>query len=198
MARHRTRSHELEPAILEAAEALLEEAGPGGLSVRGIAERACVAPMGLYSRFDGKYGVVDALFQEGFAALGATMRAHAADPDPLTGFRAAGVAYRALALAHPARYGLMFLQSVPGHTPSDEALATADGAFRALVEVVRRCIDAGVVVARDQVEVAQQVWAVCHGWVALELGGINFAEDPEGGYERLLDALIVGLAPREP
>jgi AcrR family transcriptional regulator len=193
--RHRTPSQALEPAILEAAEALLEETGPGALSVRRIAERAGVAPMGLYTRFDGKFGVIDALFQEGFTALGATMREHAADPDPLAGFRGAGIAYRVLALAHPARYGLMFLHAVPGHTPSDEAVATADDAFRALVEVVSRCIDAGDLVAGDAVEIAQQVWAACHGWVSLELGGINFAEDQDGGYERLLDALVTGLAP---
>ncbi len=194
-ARHRTPSQALEPAILEAAESLLEEAGPAALSVRRIAERAGVAPMGLYTRFDGKFGVVDALFQEGFAALGATMRDHAADPDPLAGFRAAGTAYRALALAHPARYGLMFLHAVPGHTPSDEAVATADDAFRALVDVVRRCIEAGCLVTGDAVEMAQQVWAACHGWVSLELGGISFAADQDGGYERLLDAIATGLAP---
>ena len=192
--RHRTPSQALEPAILEAAEALLEELGPQALSVRGIAERAGVAPMGLYTRFDGKFGVVDALFQEGFAALGAAMRAHADGPDPLAAFLAAGTAYRTLALAHPARYGLMFLHAVPGHTPSDEAVATADDAFRALVDAVRRCIDAGALAFGDPVEIAQQVWAACHGWVSLELGGICFVEDNDCGYERLLDLLVAGLA----
>jgi AcrR family transcriptional regulator len=196
--RHRTPSNDLVPAILEAAEALLEESGPEALSVRKIAERARVAPMGLYTRFDGKFGVVDALFCEGFTALGATMREHAADPDPLAGFMAAGIAYRSLALAHPARYGLMFLHAVPGHTPSAEAIATADDAFRALVDVVRRGVDMGVLVARDPVEMAQQVWAACHGWVSLELGGINFVEDPDGGYERLLATLAAGLTSHGP
>lgn len=195
--RHRTPSEALEPAILDAAEALLEADGPEALSVRRIAERAGVAPMGLYSRFDGKFGVIDALFQEGFADLGATLAEHAAGSDPLVGFRAAGVAYRALALAHPARYGLMFLHAVPGHTPSVEAVATADTAFRALVDVVRRCIEARALMDGDAVEVAQQVWAACHGWVALELSGICFADDHDGGYERMLDVLVIGLAPRD-
>jgi AcrR family transcriptional regulator len=193
--RRRTPSQALEPAILEAAEALLEDVGPAALSVRGIAERAGVAPMGLYSRFDGKFGVVDALFQEGFAALGAAMRSSADGPDPLEGFLAAGAAYRELALAHPARYGLMFLHAVPGHEPSEEAVATADDAFRALVDVVRRCVDAGALAPGDPVEIAQQVWASCHGWVSLELGGISFVADNDGGYVRLLGALVAGLAP---
>jgi AcrR family transcriptional regulator len=192
--RHRTPSDELEPAILAAAEALLEAEGPGALSVRRIAERAAVAPMGLYSRFEGKHGVVDALFQEGFAALRATIEATRSQPDALVAFRATGRAYRDLARAHPARYQVMFLRAVPGFEPSDEAIETASGAFQALVAAVRRCLDAGLFRPADPVEVAQQVWAACHGWVALELCSINFVDDLDAGYERLLDLLELGLA----
>lgn len=192
--RHRTPSESLEPAILSAAEALLEESGPDALSIRRIAARAQVAPMGLYTRFDGKHGVIDALFKEGFAALGATIRATAAFPDSVAALRAAGVAYRALALAHPARYRLMFLQAVPGFTPSDAAIDTASGAFQALVEAAARCVADGALRAAEPAGIAQQVWASCHGWVALELCGINFAADLEAGYGELLDLLLLGLS----
>lgn len=40
-------------------------------------------------------------------------------------------------------------------------------------------------------------WATCHGWVALELCGINFAEDLDAGYEALLELLLRGLAPSD-
>ena len=193
-ARHRTPSGALEPAILAAAEALLEEAGPDALSIRRIAQRANVAPMGLYTRFDGKHGVVDALFMEGFAALAATIRATAAIPDPVSAFRAAGQAYRALALEHPARYGLMFLHAVPGFTPSSDAIETASGAFQALVETAARGVEDGSLHAAEPAAMAQQVWASCHGWVALELSGINFADDLDAGYDELLDLLLRGLA----
>jgi AcrR family transcriptional regulator len=194
VARRRTPSEDLEPAILAAAESLLDDEGPGALSIRRIAACARVAPMGLYSRFDGKHGVVDALFQEGFDALGSTIRATAQLADPVAAFREAGLAYRALALAHPARYRLMFLDAVPGFTPSEASIETASGAFGSLVEAAARCVEAGALRPLDAAAIAQQVWAACHGWVALELGGINFADDRDAGYAELLDVLLRGLA----
>ncbi len=192
--RRRTPSEDLEPAILGAAEALLEELGPDALSIRRIAERAHVAPMGLYSRFDGKHGIVDALFKEGFALLGATIRATSTMPDPIEAFRSAGRAYRELALAHPARYRLMFLHVVQGFEPTGDAIEIAHDAFQALVEAAARCVEAGQLRAADPAAIAQQVWATCHGWVALELCGINFAADLAAGYDELLDLLLRGLA----
>jgi AcrR family transcriptional regulator len=197
--RHRTPSEDLEPAILGAAEALLERHGPDALSIRRIAARARVAPMGLYTRFDGKQGVIDALFQEGFSHLGSAIRATASITDPVEAFRTAGLAYRELALAHPARYRLMFLHVVQGFEPSDKAIEIAHGAFQALVETAARCVDAGRLFGVDAAAIAQQVWATCHGWVALELGGINFAADLAAGYDELLDLLLRGLAvPEDP
>jgi AcrR family transcriptional regulator len=184
---------DLEPAILEAAEALLEELGPAGLSVRGIAQRAGVAPMGLYSRFEGKFGVIDALYEQGFAALASSIEATRAIAEPLEAFRAAGLAYRALALEHPARYQLMFLRAVPGHDPSERAITTANGTFERLVDAVGRCVDAGSLADRDVVLMAQQVFATVHGWMALELGGIGFVQDADPAYDDLLDMLVVGL-----
>lgn len=192
-ARHRTPSDDVQPAIIAAAEALLEEGGPAALSVRRIAERASVAPMGLYSRFDGKQGVVDALFTEGFEVLAATIRATRSIEDPVAAFHEAGVAYRALALAHPSRYQVMFLRSVQGHEPSEQAVHAAADSFAALVEAVERGVRSGAFRDADPVGLAQQVWATCHGWVALELLGICFVEDHESGYLELLDLLARGL-----
>jgi AcrR family transcriptional regulator len=193
--RRRTPSDQLEPAILEAAESILEEEGPDALSVRRISERAGVAPMGLYSRFDGKLGVVDELFKEGFNELAATIR-RACDTadDPVVGFREAGLAYRALALAHPSRYRVMFDRPVVGYEPSEEAVVVATASFGTLVEAVTRCIDAERFTLVDPVIAAQQVWSACHGWVALELQGICFCDDPDAGYAGLLDVLERGLA----
>lgn len=193
--RRRTPSAQLEPAILEAAEAILEEDGPDALSVRRIAERAGVAPMGLYSRFDGKLGVVDELFKVGFRDLASTIRAAgAAASNPVVGFKDAGRAYRALGLAHPSRYRVMFMRPVAGYLPSEEAVTVAAGAFATLVDAVARCVDAGAFAGIDVVEAAQQVWAACHGWVALELQGICLVADADRAYEGLLDVLQRGLA----
>ena len=192
-ARRRTRSDALEPAILDAAESLLEEAGPDGLSIRKIADRAKVAPMGLYTRFDGKHGVVDELFKVGFVRLAAVLREATSTQDPAAGLAEAALAYRRLALEHPARYQLMFLRAVPGYLPSHAALETVDAARSVLADAVRRRGERGALRVVDPDDAAGQLWAAWHGWVALELCGLVVADDP-GGYERLVDLVLRGLA----
>src|SRR3954471_2459287 len=67
--RRRTPSTAIEDALVEAAFRLLEAEGPEALSVRRVAAEAGVAPMGVYTHFDGKSGVVDALFRAAFESL---------------------------------------------------------------------------------------------------------------------------------
>ena len=59
----------MESALLDAASELLEQEGPDALSVRRIAAAAGVAPMGVYNHFASKFGIIDALFMDGFGRL---------------------------------------------------------------------------------------------------------------------------------
>ncbi len=65
----RTPSREVESALLEAAEEILATEGPSALTVRKVATCAGIAPMGVYSRFSGKQGLLEALFVKGFEGL---------------------------------------------------------------------------------------------------------------------------------
>ena len=191
--RTRTPSADVRVALLDAAARLLERSGPDALSVRRIAAEAHVAPMGVYNHFDGKHGVVEALWVEGFDRLRVTLETLAEIDDPaeamLEGFRR----YRALALAHPMVYRLMFLDAVPGFVPSVEAAWVAANAFEALVSMVRRSMAEGVVADGDAVQMAQVIWAATHGWVALELGGLIFLSDVDAGAEAMARSLIAGF-----
>ena len=104
--------------MLASAAEILETEGPDGLSVRRIAAAAHVAPMGVYNHFESKYGIVEALFIQGFERLSEAMAPIADIPDPYEALREAGRRYRALALAHPMVYQVMFLRAVPGFEPS--------------------------------------------------------------------------------
>jgi len=191
--RTRTPSADVRSALLEAAAHLLETAGPDALSVRRIAAAAHVAPMGVYNHFDGKHGVVEALWVESFDRLRVTLESLGEVDDPgdalVEGFRR----YRALAQAHPMAYRLMFLDAVPGFEPSVEAAWSAAMSFEALVAVVRRAMEAGAVTAGDAVQVAQVVWAAVHGWVSLELDGMIFLADADAGAEAMARTLIGGF-----
>ncbi len=61
--------------ILQAASTLLLEKGLAGMSVRAIAKLAGVSTIGIYSHFQGKQGILDALYIEGYQYVGEAMQA---------------------------------------------------------------------------------------------------------------------------
>ena len=191
--RTRTPSADVRSALLAAAVHLLETEGTDALSVRRIAAEAHVAPMGVYNHFDGKHGVVEALWVEGFDRLRSTLETLGEIDDPgdalVEGFRR----YRSLALAHPMAYRLMFLKAVPGFEPSVEAAWTAALAFEALVAAVRRAMESGAITTGDPVQVAQVVWAAVHGWVSLELDSMIFLADADAGAGAMARSLVDGF-----
>jgi AcrR family transcriptional regulator len=193
--RKRTPSAGMEAGLLEAASELLEREGPDALSIRRIAAAAGVAPMGVYNHFASKSGIIEALFVQGFERLGRAMSSLEAIEDPFEALTEGGRRYRALALAHPMAYQLMFLRAVPGFEPSDQALEIAAQAFAGLVTAVERAIRAGVIAEGSPTVMAQIIWASIHGFVALELCGIGFIEDQDAGADLLCATVLRGLRP---
>ena len=182
-------------ALLTSAADILETEGPDALSVRRIAAAAKVAPMGVYNHFESKNGIIDALFMQGFERLGEALASIAGIDDPYEALVEGGRRYRALALAHPMAYQLMFLRTVPGYAPSDAALEVATRAFDALVAAVQRAIAAGVLAEGPPTETAQLIWSSIHGWVSLELLGIGFVEDQDAGFALVCTSMLRGLRP---
>jgi AcrR family transcriptional regulator len=185
----------MEGALLASASEILESEGPDGLSVRRIAAAAGVAPMGVYNHFESKFGIIEALYIQGFERLAAAMQDIAQIPDPSEALLEGARRYRALALAHPMAYQLMFLRAVPGFEASDFAIGECTGAYEHLVNAVERAMRAGVIAEGDPTETAQLIWAAIHGWVSLELVRLGFVEDRDAGYDRLCEALLRGLRP---
>jgi AcrR family transcriptional regulator len=190
----------MEAALLEAAADLLDTEGPDALSVRRIAAAAGVAPMGVYNHFASKFGIVDALFIQGFQRLTEALDASAELPDPYEALRDCGRRYRDLALAHPMVYQIMFLRPIPGFDASPRAIEIAVAAFDSLVAAVRRGMRAGVITDGDADETARLIWASIHGWMALELMGIGGGDETEQarGFERVCTTMLSGLSPDAP
>ncbi len=191
--RSRTPTADMRGALLTSAAEILETEGPDGLSVRRIAATAGVAPMGVYNHFDSKNGIIEALFIDGFERLRDAITAIGDEPDPYEALREAGRRYRALALAHPMVYRLMFLRAVPGFEPSPAAVEIAGHAFDSLVAAVTRAMAAGVLADGTPTEIAQIIWSNVHGWVSLELMGM--IEDPDAGFDLGCRSVLRGLRP---
>ena len=182
--------------ILEAASRILSEEGAPALTVRRIAAEAGCSTMGIYSRFGGKDGVVDALYAEGFRFLCAGMSNPPRTDDPVADLRACEIRYREVALAHATHYMVMFAGAVPDFVPSRESKLLALDAFANLVGNVQRCVDAGAFDG-DARELAFTLWSAMHGQVMLELIGIDpIGGDPAVRFRALVDTLIAGLQAR--
>ena len=163
--------------------------------MRRIAAAANVAPMGVYNHFESKFGIVEALFIQGFERLGDAMAAIAEIEDP----------YRGAARGRPPLPGPGPgpPDGVPGDVPAGRPRLRAErprprgrctATFDSLVAAVQRAMAAGVIAEAPPTETAQLIWASIHGWVSLELLGLGFVEDQDAGYDRLCEALLRGSA----
>jgi AcrR family transcriptional regulator len=189
--RPRTASTQVGDSLALAALDLLEEQGLDALTVRGVAARAGVAPMGVYSRFGSKDGLLEALFVHGFATLQDAIETPP-ESSALSRLRTGCMGYRDFTLRHPQLYHLMFEQMMVLQL-SPEALEGATHSFDTLVDRVAAAMQARELTSTDPVEVAQQVWAAMHGAVSLEIAGVHLAADREASYSALIDALLIGL-----
>jgi len=192
--RNRTPSAEMERELVAAAEAVLVRDGPGALTVRAVAAEAGIAPMGVYNRFGGKDGLVQALLVIGFDRLRAAIES-GEEPVMVERLRACGLRYRGFALANPSFYAIMFEDAIPHEHVSPEVETCAKSAFGALVRLVELTAATGAIVAPDPTEAAQQIWSCVHGAVALELKGLVLTPDALTTYRASLDTIIRGLAP---
>jgi AcrR family transcriptional regulator len=195
-ARRRTASTEIEGRILEAALQILDQRGIDGLTVRGIATEAGIAPMGIYSRFEGKTGIYEALWIEGFDRLAAHMERVVPSDDPLADMLVSGRLYREFALTNVAHYRLMFMRRASDYTPSADASIAAARPLSCLLGVVERAQVAGVMPADRSIDLAQAFWSAVHGFVTLELSGMVLVSDADRAYDTMLRALLEGFRVR--
>ncbi len=190
----RTRSVDVERALVEAAQTVLVREGPAAVTVRAVAAEAGVAPMGVYNHLGGKDGLVAAILVRGFDGLtDAISKGHEADP--VERLRACGMRYREFALSNPQHYAVMFEAALPMETESAQVQEHATAAFMALVEKVQYGMARGSIRDGDAFDMAQQIWSTVHGAVALELKGLVLTPDPEATYRALIELIIRGTAP---
>jgi AcrR family transcriptional regulator len=155
--------------VLDAAGEILASEGTAGLTMRRLAASLGCTTTVLYTMFASKQGLIDAMYREGFDRLTARMRGIPADAPAAERLRQSAIAYRQNALSSPQLYQLTFGAAAPGHTPGPDAIAAAEAALDALVEIVQACIDAGIFRAEEPRFIAQVLTAAAHGAVSLEL-----------------------------
>ena len=165
--------------ILDAAWEIARQEGLSAVTLREVAGRIGMRSPSLYSHFDSKNAIYDAMFAQAWGELRDVFDAM---PQPAAHRRsmlAQAEMFFDFAVADLARYQLMNQRTIPGFRPSPEAYAVSIAAYERMQRMLRRC----GVRAREDLD----LWtAITGGFVDQQL-----ANDPGGNrWRRQLPRLV--------
>lgn len=125
--RERRRERTRAEIIMEAWK-LAEESGIAGLSFREVARAVGMQAPSLYTYFDSKDALFDAMFAEGYVQLGEAVAdwvAEAEGQEPIEAIGSVVAKWIRFCQASLARYQIMFTRALPSWQPSEEAYAVS-------------------------------------------------------------------------
>jgi AcrR family transcriptional regulator len=181
--------------ILDAAWQLAQEQGLAEFTLRDLAERVGMRAPSLYTHFESKHAIYDAMFGQAWSDYEQVALAELANlpKAPRAAIRRASRVFFDFAVANPARHQLMNLRTIPGFEPSAESYAPAVHALQLGQQLFR---DLGVSDPAD----FDIFTAIIDGMINQQL-----ANDPGGTrWSALLDRAVdiwadgVGLPPDPP
>ncbi|WFR96157.1 TetR/AcrR family transcriptional regulator [Rhizobium tumorigenes] len=189
----------LRPALLAAAEAILDRDGIEALTLRAAAREAGVSHAAPSHHFGDITGLLTELAEGGFVRLRQALEKHLAEPDALKRVRALAHGYVAFARAHPGIFLLMFRSERLDW--SSPALATAGVAAFALLTPDQSGLapdQSGFVPDAtpqnfETLVLASTRWSLMHGLATLLIDGRLGAmaeKTPDADLERLVEAVI--------
>ena len=169
--------------IVAASWLLVREHGLVGLSMRDLGDQVGMRAQSIYSYFDSKHAIYDAMFHQGYLAFAEHMEAsvggHHALNDPTQIAKSTAHAFVDFCMSDPVRHQLLFQRTIPGFEPSAESYAVA---LEVLDRLSLQLVDVGIV---DNAGVDL--------WTAMLTGLANqqISNDPGGDrWVRLVDRAV--------
>jgi AcrR family transcriptional regulator len=123
--------------IVAAAWALAREQGLGGVSLHALAREVGMRQPSLYTYFDSKNALFDAMFADGNRQLLDRLRGLDLPSDPRLALKAFMASFIDFALEDPARCALLLQRPIPGFEPSTEAYRHAEEVMGEVLGVLR-------------------------------------------------------------
>ncbi len=126
--------------ILEAAWAQVRASGLAALSLRDLARNVGMQPPSLYSYFESKNAIYDAMYAQGAQQFVDEQRASMPTPDdPLEALKAVVHFFVEFCAADFARYQLLFQRTIPGFEPSPESFRISQDNLAEVGDLLARC-----------------------------------------------------------
>jgi AcrR family transcriptional regulator len=173
--------------VVDAALTVVDEGGPGALTLAAVARRTGVATPSLYKHVQSMEDLQQKVAARVTAELANALSSAVAGRSGQDAFRHLAHAYRDYALSHPGRYPLT--QRVPDALDPVH-LAASERAVQAVFAALR-----GYGLSGEQAIHATRVArSALHGFVSLETGdGFGLPQDVGHSFECLVSALHVSL-----
>jgi AcrR family transcriptional regulator len=162
---------DLRNSLIQAGIEILAEEGVSALSVRQAATRAGVSHSAPYAHFHDKQDLIAAISTEGFRRLHARITSAAPENpgDIANRLTETAWAYVQFALENRALFNLMFSGILEDGGDYPDFAAISQETFLLIVDLVRRCQQAGLL-RRGPADVqALSIWSLVHGFVSLLL-----------------------------
>lgn len=136
--RRAKRREETRAEILEAAWDLGRAEGLAALSLRDLARRVGMKAPSLYSYFDSKHAIYDAMYVQGSREYLEREANLVVTGEPLSDLKALMHYFVKFCTEDPVRYQLLFQRTIPGFEPSPESFALSIEALEALHRRLRK------------------------------------------------------------
>jgi AcrR family transcriptional regulator len=177
--------------ILRESLDIFRKHGLAGLTMRAIAKRINYSPAAIYRYYPAKQDIIRALSIQGFQLFNEWMDPLHDMADLRERLREGARTYIRFAMANPLHYELMF--HTPGplkpHGDGDEE-GPPRRAFNDLLQLVTRCMEAGVLTRGEPLPVAVALWSALHGLASLLTHGRLVPLCPEGETDRVVDEAV--------
>jgi AcrR family transcriptional regulator len=178
--------------ILSIAREEMQKDGVAALSLGTIARRLGMRPPSLYTYFDSKHAIYDALFRRGFVEFGRRMDKRPSQDGSLRqNLHSAMTTYMRFAQENPDLYQLMFQRPVPGFVPSSESMAVSLAQLETAKEQMTQLLAREEISLNLPVEEARDlVIAFQHGLTELHLANNPQLPVGEGRFGKLIDQAV--------
>jgi len=168
-----------EQRIARIALRILEKQGPDAVSMRRIAEAAGITPMAIYHYFPNRDALLRSVVDKEFEEFLGFIRRVTPSPSMETNITHIMDAYLDYAFARPHIFDYVFSNQRPhARRFPDDFRARQSPTLNPLADAVAKWMEEGGLKKDDVWEVALELWAHAHGYVALyRAGRFNLSQE---------------------
>jgi AcrR family transcriptional regulator len=161
-----------EERIAETALKLLETGGEEGVSMRRVAAAVGITPMAIYHHFADRKALLNFVVDREFTKYSETFQALPRRGTYESQILTCMDTYIDYAFAHPRIFDYVFAEPRPGARRFPEDFrARRSPTLNPVADLLQKAMEAGYLKQDDVWELAMELWAHTHGYVALYRGG---------------------------